>query len=206
MAVGDVYRVATHFNSGSELTMCVMHHEETVACTDALPGLSLLNSIYPVWESFYEDAIISQESQITLFNCQRIKPTAGVPVTAIVGSTAFPAIVGTGAADPVPSTSAALLSFYTALNTRNGRGRIYIPGLSVLAQNDGQLVAGALAVVQGFGDNWCFDIPAVGADTGEWRVSVFSRALGTAAQAINAVAHSNMASQRGRRNHPGLGT
>jgi len=206
MAVNDIYRFAISYNIGSERTMNVMHFKEVTACTDALPGLSLANAVHPIVDAFYAGVIISQETQVILYQIQRVQPAAGVPVTIILGAAPFLPIVGSGVADPVPSVAAALVSFYTALHTRNGRGRIYLPGLSVLAQNDGQLVQAAIDACQDYGNDWTFDIVPGGALTGEWHACVYSRLLGDGELITHAVAHSNMATQRSRRNFPGVGT
>ena len=205
MAVGDVYQTQVFYNIGSERTMNVIHWREVVTCTDPIPAQTVAEMVYNEWFTRYGSLLFSDESNVVLITARRIKPTAGVPATLIIGAAGFPAIVGTGVGSPVPSTSAALISLYTDLNTKNGRGRIYLPGVQSAAQNDGQLTAAQLGELNAFADDLESDFVAVGGGTGEWHCTVYSRTLGTDELVVQAIGHSNMASQRGRRNFPGLG-
>lgn len=206
MAVGDIYQVQVHYNIGSERTMNVLHLVEQIDCLDPVPAETVGNVVYTEWELRVPTILFSGQTNVVLINSRRVFPTAGVPSTLIIGSVGFPAIAGTGAGDPVPSTSAGLISLYTDLNTKNGRGRIYLPGIDVLAQNDGQLTAAALLELSLFAEDLNDDFPAIAPGTGQWHFVVQSRTLGLANEVVTAVAHSNLASQRGRRNFPGLGT
>lgn len=205
MAVGDIYQVQIFYNIGSEVTMNVMHVKEVVTCTDPIPAQTVAAIIHDLWSTHYATTLFSDETSVTLIQVRRIKPTAGVPSTLIVGSAGFPAINGGGVGDPLPSTSAALISLYTDTHTRNARGRVFFPGLASGTQNDGQLLAANLTLLNAFGDVFEADIVAVGGGTGEFHFVVYSRTLGTGQEITQAPGHSNLATQRGRRNHPGLG-
>jgi hypothetical protein len=205
MAVGDVYQVQIFYNIGSELTMNVVHVKEVVTSTDDIPARSVGAMIHNMWTTHIATTLFSNETSVVLIQVRRIKPTPGVPATLIVGSAAFPGIAGTGPGDPLPSTTAALISMYTDTHTRNARGRMYLPGLASGTQNDGQLLAATLGQLEAFAEDFEDDIVAVAGTTGTWHFVVYSRTLGTSQEITQAVAHSNLATQRGRRNHPGLG-
>lgn len=205
MAIGDIYQVQIYYNVGSERTMNVLHMRETQVCTDPIPAESLAQAVRSVWATRYNTILFSDEVNIPLIHARRIEPTAGVPSTIILGTAANPAISGGGVGPPVPSTSAALISLYTDLNTRNGRGRIFIPGVERTLQNDGQLTILALPVLEAFAGDLKSEFVAVGADTGNWRVAVYSRELGTAQNVTQTIGHTNLATQRSRRNFPGIG-
>lgn len=205
MAIGDIYQIQIYYNIGSERTMNVVHMRETQVCTDPLPAESVAQAVRSVWAVRINTIVFSDELSIPLIHARRIKPTAGVPSTIILGTVANPAINGGGSAPPVPSTSCGLISLYTNLNTRNGRGRLYIPGIDRVQQNDGQLIAGALVDWETFADDLEDEIVAVGPDTGAWRFAVYSRELGTAENVVQTIAHTNLATQRSRRNFPGIG-
>jgi len=205
MAVGDVYQVQIHYNIGSERTMNVVHWIETVTCTDPIPARTVAEMCYSLWDGFVATTLFSDETNVILFQVRRIAPTPGVPATLIVGATGFPAITGTGTASPVPSTAAGLVSLYTDLNDKNGRGRIYFPGIQGAAQNDGQLTAGSIAQLETIADSFEADIVPLAPLTGEFHLVVWSRALIAANEVRQGIGHSNLASQRGRRNFPGIG-
>jgi len=205
MAIGDIYQAQIHYNIGSERTMNVVHWVETVTCTDTIPARTVAEMCYSLWDGFIATTLFSDETNVILFQTRRILPTAGVPATLIVGATGFPAITGTGTAAPVPSTSAGLISLYTDLNDKNGRGRIYFPGIQGAAQNDGQLIAGAIAQIETIGDTFEADIVPLPPLTGEFHLVVYSRALAAGNEVRQGIGHSNLASQRGRRNFPGIG-
>lgn len=205
MAVGDIYQCEIFYNIGSEITMNVLHFKEVTTCTDDIPAETVAKLVYDLIKPHIETVLFSDETNLTLIRVRRIKPTAGVPATAIIGSAAFPAVNGAGVGDPLPSTSAGLVSLYTDTHTRNGRGRIYFPGLASGTQNDGQLLAATLALLAAIGEDLEDDIVPVGGGTGEFHCVVYSRTLGTGQEVTQTIGHSNLATQRGRRNHPGLG-
>jgi len=206
MAVGDIYQSQVYYNIGSEISMNVTHWKEKVVCTDPIPAQSVGLMVHNIWHTHYINTLFSVDSHVTLITTRRIKPTAGVPSILVVGGVLAPAIAGLGVGDPLPSTSALLLSLYTNLFDANGRGRLYIPGAASGVQNDGQLIAAALLDFEAWQAEFYSDQVAVGGGTGEWRCVVYSRALGTGQEVTQAVAHTNLATQRGRRNFPGLGT
>jgi hypothetical protein len=205
MAVNDIYQVQIHYNIGSELTMNVVHLKETVASTDDIPAETVATVVEAVWRARYATNLFSDESNVTVITARRIKPTAGIPSTLIIGGAAHPAIVGTGGSAPLPSTSACLISLYSTVLTKNGRGRIDIPGAASGTQNDGQLLAAFITLLTNFAEELEDVHVAVGPGTGEWRFGIYSRTLGTIQTVEQTIAHSNLASQRGRRNHPGIG-
>lgn len=205
MSVGDIYKVEVFYNIGSEITMNVMHWKEVTTSTDPIPAETVALMVHGIWAARYASLLFSQEASVTLIVSRRIKPTAGVPSYLIVGTAIAPAIAGSGVGDPLPSTSAALLSFYTDTHTRRGRGRMFLPGVASGTQNDGQFLAANLALLEAFGGEFENDHVAVGAGTGAWHAVVYSRILGTGQEIVQTVPHSNLATQRSRRNHPGLG-
>lgn len=200
MAINDIYQAQIHYNVGSELTMNVIHLREKTATTEDIPATAVASAIQTKWADFYTSAPFSEEVYVPLIRVRRILPTAGIPVVLILGATAIP---GGAAVPPVPSTSALLLSLYTNLFDANGRGRIFVPGLAQDAQNDGQLEAGTLTTLQGLVDDLEADWLPAGALDGEWELVVYSRELDAATKVQQVVVHSNLATQRGRRNFPG---
>jgi len=202
MAVGDIYKVDMYYNIGSELTQNVIHLREKTACTDAIPAQSAVNAALTKWVGFYGVDLFSQDAFVTLIRAIRISPNASVPGLSILGAATCN---GNNAAEPVPSTSALLFSLYTDTFTGNGRGRIYVPGLAVDQQNDGQLTDAAATLVNTANGVLESDWTPTGL-TGVWELGVWSRSLSTFAKCTQAIGHTNLATIKGRRNFPGIGT
>jgi len=144
--------------------------------------------------------LLSNEASIISVYVRRVAPTAGVPLLLIFGSVTYPNIVGTVVSEAVPSTSAAVWSWYTALASGRGRGRTYIPGIPESHQDGGYLTGAAMtihnaAILDWYTDPW---VPTT-SGTGEWELVVWSR-LNLSAQDITwGVAHTNLGTIRNRR-------
>jgi len=205
MAVGDIYQVNLFWNAGSELTMNVIHFKEKVVCTDDLPAKTVAKVVHNRFDDIVGNTVFSNETRVTAIQVRRIKPQAGTPFLAIIGTVEFPEIVGTGVGDPLPSTTAGLVSFYTATNTKSGRGRMYLPGMASGIQNDGQLLETPLTTLSGNVAALEDTQVSLAGDTGEWLLCVFSRKNQVGHDIVNVITHSNLATQRGRRNFPGIG-
>jgi len=202
MAVGDIFKVDFFYNVGSELTQNVVHLREKTACTDAVPAQTCVSAAIAKWITVFETALFSDEIFIPLVRAIRISPTSSVPGLSILGPTT---INGTGPGEPVPSTSALLVSLYSNTFTPSARGRIFIPGLDTTAQNDGQLDDAAITLANQLSIDIIADWTPTGG-TGVWELVVWSRKLSTAYKVTQAPVHSNLATQRSRRNFPGIGT
>jgi hypothetical protein len=205
MAVGDLYQVQVFYNIGSEVTMNVVHLKETVASTDDIPAKTVAKVMHVRWAQLYGNINWSDETRVSAFQVRRIKPTTGVPYLAILGTAEFATIEGTAPGAPVPSMASVLVSLYTNTLTKSGRGRIYLPGLQGAAQNDGQLLEAPLTDISADAATLEDTQVAVGPETGEWDFHVFSRKNQTSAKVTTVTVHSNMATQRGRRNFAGVG-
>jgi len=202
MAVGDVYKCDIFYNVGSELTQNVIHLREKTACTDPVPAQAVVSALTNRWLSVYEVALFSDEIYVPLIRAIRISPTSSVPGLSILGPTT---INGTGTGEPVPSASALLVSIYSNTFTARGRGRIYFPGLDSAKQNDGQIDDAALTLANTLALELIEDYTPTGF-TGSWELGVWSRADATFRLVTQCFPHTNLATQRGRRNHPGIGT
>lgn len=201
MAVNDVYKADIYYNVGSELTQNVIHLREITACTSPVPALAVCSAVQNKWIEIFETAMFSDEVYVPLVRAIRISPSSSVPNINILGATT---INGTGTGDPIPSASALLLSLYTNTFLPTARGRIYIPGMAVENQDDGQLKDAAITLANAMAIDLVADWTPTGL-SGEWELVVWSRKLSTAAKVTQVVPHSNLATQRGRRNFPGIG-
>lgn len=206
MAVGDVYEVQVQYQVGSMQTMNVLHFEQETAGTPVGPVSKLLvEGLHPVLANFYTSAVFSLESKIISLRAIRIKPTPSVPTLLVLGTTAFPVIPGGSSEQFVPPQVALLISLYTLGSDKTDRGRVYFPGVANDEQQDGQLVEAAIADLEVGCQQLFIDSITTAGGGPTFAAAVYSRKLGTAKEVENFVINTNLATQKGRRNHPGLG-
>lgn len=196
MAVGDVYEVVVGSRILGEYCENVFRFRETVGETDTIPAQNLAlgfqTAIIPDWA-----ALVSDQMEFACIYARRISPTPGIAFTVLETT------VGTQVGEALPTTSAILLSWLTALATKRGRGRTYFSGAPEDSQAGGKLEAGVLAAWQAFGDTLITAIPAGGGGTGEWELAVWSEVDSLARDVIAAVVRTNLATMRSRRQRPG---
>lgn len=207
MAVNDVYRIEVFQNVGSELTMNVLHARESVSETINSPLVA--PSIIEMTTVLYDAlaAQLSDDWRVVQISARRVAPTPGVPSTLVLGGAE--SIVGGIASEIVPAQAAVLIALYTENFERTGRGRQYIPGLPVNAQNEGQLTEAVhddiqtAATAEYVGEKGPFL-----AGDGKWFFHVWSPGLAVSGSndVIAAEVRTNLATQRRRRAFPGFGT
>jgi len=196
MAVNDVYEVTFTIDVKGETCFCVGHYRESGACTDLIPAQSLLEALQA---AFFTDwaAINAVQTVIACAYARRIDPTPGVAYTLISN------LAGDVAVDALPTTSACIVTWYSAIAGKRTRGRTYLPGLPEDAQDGGLLEDAAIAAIQDLAALMIGPIAAVGGDTGEWKRAVWSELNLTDADVIAAVVRSNLGTMRSRRQRPG---
>lgn len=205
MAVDDVYRVEVFQNVGSEQTMNVLHLREVTAETVlANPAENVVGCVAGIYLSLAAE--LSEDWRVIQITGQMVHPSKGIPFTSVRG--AGNAIEGAIVGDIIPSQAAVLISFYTFNTSRSGRGRIYLPGLPEIAQNEGQIVEATVTNLQVEADASFTEVlgPTSGGD-GTYRVCVFNNPLitGSTQDVVQATVRPNLATQRRRRAFPGFG-
>jgi len=205
MAVNDVYRVNVLQNVGSEVTMNVLHFREEVAETVLLlPAEGPARAAHAIYTALA--AFQSEDWQVVQIESRRIHPTAGIPYTWVLG--AADQIVGAEVSEIIPSASALVISLYSSIATKRGRGRLYIAGLPETAQNEGQLTNSAHTDYDTWADTWLVEASTpVPPATGEYRVYVKSsfQLVGDVDwDVIATTTRSNLGTMRSRRAFPGF--
>lgn len=207
MAVGDIFRIQVNMVAGSQPTMNVLHCREQVGRAANESGA--LNAIN-VAVDFYSAlaAQMSEDWRVISIRAGIVTPfVADAPRVLVLGGAA--AIIGAIVGDMVPSNAPFLVSLYTLQLGRSGRGRIFIPGLPEASQGDGQLTNAAWIELQTIADAELLTQhgPYV-TGTGEYRLNVFSGALGPSADSNVQVAtvRTNLANMRSRRAFEGFST
>lgn len=195
MALNDVYQVVIDINVENQRTTQTLYFLETTGSTDPVPAKSLVNaiadSILPLWI-----ALMSSQGVITSIYARRIFPTPAVP-----GQKLVPTADGQGdrSANCCPPQAATVVTLYTTVATRRGRGRLFIGALAEEDQDTGQLTTTHIGRVEDLLDALMTGVPAAGAETGEWELAVWSELDAAARDVIHYVVRTNVGSIRSRR-------
>lgn len=196
MAVGDVYEVVVCGDVKGEHVQNVFRLKETVEETDDVPAENLALGIQTAWIPDWK-ALLSEDFAFNCIYVRRIAPAPGIAFTVLLTD------VGEVVSDAIPSTSALLISWYTNLATKRGRGRNYFAGLPENAQEGGLLAATELAAWQALGVLIRGSVPAGGGGSGSWELGVWSEILAAIQDVKTSVVRTNLASMRSRRQRPG---
>jgi hypothetical protein len=197
MAVNDVYEVTVDTVVKGEHCQNVLHYIETVGETDPIPAENLALGFVAAVEAAWL-ACLSDQSTLACVYVRRVEPAPGVAFTHIWNA------VGTVADEPIPTTSAAIITWYTLTAGKRTRGRNYFAGTPESFQDGGLLEAAALALLATLADELSTPIVAGGGGTGTWAMAIYSRSNATAVDVATSVVRSNLATQRGRRQRPGV--
>jgi hypothetical protein len=120
---GDIWNAGVHSNSAQNLA--------------AVHG-QFVTSITSFWSATVE-AIFPAGERVTQLQTNQLDPVTGKNVAQANTSVTF---VGTGAGSAMPPRVALVVSLRTALPTRSGRGRLYLPApIASACDANGQLTA-----------------------------------------------------------------
>ena len=196
MAVGDVYELVQSYRVRGEYCQNILHYREKTAETDPVPARELATAWHAVIVPELV-ALLSDEVQLACVYVRRISPSPGIAFTVLQTDP------GEVASEAVPTTSAILMTWYTATFTKQGRGRNYWPGLPESSQNSGSLAAAELTAWNDL-QTLMFDDLNAPVGPGVWELAVWS-ALATTAHLVTAgVVRTNLATMRSRRQKPGV--
>lgn len=128
MAAGDIYKVTVVFtNTFTQRAQSFHYNLREGAAGD--PSVSQIGDKVKAWWNDTQGALTPIKAHFTSSQSlervvvQKIAPAVGIPSEYTTG---LP-IAGTGAGDNIDPNTAILLSFRTAVTTRRGRGRAYLP-------------------------------------------------------------------------------
>lgn len=197
MAVNDIYSVTVDTVVKGEHCQNVFHYRESTAETGTIPAENLAEGFVAAVEADWL-AILSDQAALACVYVRRVQPTPSVAYTRIWNE------VGTVAEEPIPTTSAALITWYSATAGKRTRGRNYFPGTPESFQDGGLLEAAAITLIQTLADTLADPIAAGGGGTGVWELCVYSRTNLTGVDVIESVVRSNLGTMRSRRQRPGV--
>jgi hypothetical protein len=200
MAVNDIFRVDVFQQCGSLPTMNVLHMRETTARGALEKGTE---NVLEIVAQLYGDlsAELGVDWRVVSLRAAQISPIIpGPPATTVLGTPE--AIEGQITGDIIPSNAPMVISLYSNVVGRKGRGRIYLPGIPETSQADGQLSQAAFTAFQAVA-NAHFDEAKgpIGAGTGVYRYVVFNPPGPGSAnmEVVSSVVRPNMANMRSRR-------
>lgn len=190
MPLGDIFRLGVGVNQDGEKCSQVLHYEQGGPDGALPPEQALFNAwtgtMLPLWR-----AVMSVNAAVETITIQKL-PTAGS------GSLIF--LVdeeGDVTGDAVPPNATVLLSLYTSLVSRRGRGRTHFSGYPESAHSDGIINAEFYGKFQAIGTALVDTLPGSGGEPG-FRCVVWSSLSG--AHDVEAVAvRTQLHTLRGRR-------
>lgn len=196
MAVNDVYEVVIGGRVRGEWCESTIHLREEVASLLDIPSEGVASSVDTVWCSTLAPLLSLDEAVLDCIYARRIAPTPGVPWTRLINR------IGEVVGDALPSNSAVVVSWVTALGGGRKRGRNYIYGISEAYQNGGNLVIGARTDLE----TWVSDLMALWGPGGasSYRLCVWSALNVTAQDVIGGIVRTNLGVMRSRRPRPGI--
>lgn len=198
MAVDDLYQVTVVCGVNGQRVVNVMHFREGLDCTDDVPARSICAA--------YEDvalplltACLAPEAAVECIYARRIAPTPGIPF--LIVETSSPGELGT---ECVPSNAAAVISLYTSLASRSGRGRQYISGVPEDYVADGVMEAPLVTALEAYAQALIDGIAAPAPYDGAWVLCIYSPLLDDSNDVEFKVVSPSMGSMRSRRQPHGM--
>jgi hypothetical protein len=200
MAIGDVYKLSFFQTVHGNPVMSVMHFLETIAPSD----FDLVASSLAGW--FHDDfaanlaTILSEDWVGVGVQVYRVKPGPMNPYS--TNFTGAGALVGEIVSEAIPSNSPLVVSWYTDLPSKRGRGRWYQSGIPESWQDCGQIIDANFGTIVAAFSNIDETVEEAGAGAGRWRACVYSR-INDSGEAIQSyTVRPNLANMRPRRSPP----
>jgi len=196
MAVGDVYEVSVDYSVLGEHCVNVFKFRESVEETDDIPARNLALAFQAAAIADWA-ALLSEQVQFNCIYVRRISPTPSVAYTVLLTDP------GEVVSEAIPTTSAVLITWYSTVASKRGRGRNYFAGLPENAQAGGKLEGDVLAAWQDLATTLMAAMGPAGGGTGVWALCIWSDILGAANDAVTNVVRTNLGTMRTRRQRPG---
>lgn len=203
MAVGDVYQFTIVSSLGGKVFNNVLHFREITADDTGFAAATLNFGFMGEIMSNYLDLCSDDMTVVGLYT-RRVFPAPGVPFAFVPSSNNQ----GAESSPAGSTTAAAILTLYTDLHTKSGRGRVYIPAIPESLTENGLLNIPGFAALDALGIKLQTSFngatssgsPTVSAYQG----TVWSRKLNADNLITHTFAHSNLATIRRRRMNPGI--
>lgn len=143
MAVNDVYRARVCVYTDTQIGLNTLYFRETITGDPVDPLLSLANALDAAFETPLK-AWMSPKARYRGVEVRLVDPTLGLPFPATTND--GPGVTGLV---NIPQQVSGVVSYYTAIVNKSGRGRSYIPFPNDTSSNDeGYINNAGLALLQ----------------------------------------------------------
>ena len=190
MAVGELYRLSFNYQVYNVNCVNVFHFEQTGASSDDVA--QLIQAFLDRYISLYQ-AYCAVEWVPLCVKASRIKPTEGSARLGIIPA----GNEGLAAGECMPANQVSVISQYSAVYTKRGRGRVYISGASENFEEKNNHNAAGFAALVPIGEQLNSELVGVVAD-GTWQTAIFSETGDTWEQQTRYEARSPFKKLRGR--------
>lgn len=205
MAINDVFRVQVNMQAGSQPSMNILHLREVTARGGTENGAENVTELVGDFYTALATSL-SEDWRVISIRASQIAPIVpGPPAVTIFGGAE--SIEGAVASHMVPSNSPLVISLYSNISGRKGRGRIYLPGIPESVQADGQITNAAWTSITGSCNAHLDELKGpVGGGTGTYEYIVWNPpGPGTANMAVlQFLVRPNLANMRSRRAFEGF--
>ena len=197
MATGDVYQVTIIGNLNGQVVNNVLHGQEVSAHVGTRGAEYCARGFFADVSADYLNGICAAYSIAGIY-CRRIHPTPGIPYLHVPAA----GHVGLVAGEAASTTAAGVITLYSSVMSKSGRGRIYMPGVPEAEQANGVASSTLIGDYSDFADaitaNW-LGTDGTTPDGSSWTGCIWSRKLATANPIIQHTVQPNLGTIRGRR-------
>lgn len=203
MASGDLYVVDFWQTVHGNPVLSSLAYEQTV--NESVPAnvnISIANGFAAAVGDAWA-AVLSEDWAGSIIQVRRVLPGPINPYSIVLGGAE--SIVGAIASEALPSNAPLVVSKYTSVVSRRGRGRWYQSGIPESIQDCGQIVAASMAGLQIAANGLTVELAEIVGGAGRWSPCVISNTPGpvpTSAIIAEVVARPNLANMRPRRSPP----
>lgn len=192
MAVGDTYRLRVVLRRSFVHPACInsFYFKQGDILIADTPGEDLVQA----WQN---DAETAYRNCFTNFIAITQYQVAKAPLFETEYTVDFSGIAGNLTGDPLPPRTSYTLSWRTAVLTRRGRGRVYLPPASEADNSSAAPTSGYRTTVSNFGDILVAGI-GDGVTTAPWTLMTWSPADQVAREVLSHFSVGGWASQRDR--------
>lgn len=136
-----LYRHVMSGTTPGESWSCTLH--TTGAGTLASAQTAFSNAVAAFWTGEL-DSIVTADVSVTETSTASLNEATGTQISRLIDDVSLP---GVASGEMLPFQCASGVSWRTALATRSGRGRMYLPPLAVSVLDTGRLSTGAVSTI-----------------------------------------------------------